>query len=315
MTTGASDDLVSLSESIIQQGSKSFAAAARLFDRETRASAYLLYAWCRHCDDVIDGQELGFHRHGEGPHNSVWQLERLRRATADALAGQAMEDPIFAAFQRVVARHAIPHRLAFELLDGFAMDVGGRRYDTIEETLSYCYHVAGVVGVMMSLVMDVRDEATLDRASDLGLAFQLTNIVRDVFEDAKVGRIYLPRQWLDEAGIPAAQLTEPRYRSALAAVTARLLALADDYYASSMVGLARLPLRARWAVATARTVYRRIGVEVQRRGPAAWDTRVSTSKSQKILAIGSGGLTALAAPLTRLAPPTPRDGLWTRPRG
>ena len=96
----------------------------------------------------------------------------------------------------------MPHRYPLEHLDGFVMDVEGREYHTLTDTVEYCYHVAGVVGVMMAYIMGVRDEPTLDRATDLGLAFQLTNICRDVVEDAEVGRVYLPLDWLTEAGVP-----------------------------------------------------------------------------------------------------------------
>ncbi len=308
-------DLVRLSETIIAKGSKSFAAAARLFDRETRAGAYLLYAWCRHCDDVIDGQELGFGSAPRTPAEMRASLEELRTKTRDALAGKPMSDPIFAAFQEVARRHQIPERYPFELLEGFAMDAEGLAYATIDDTLRYCYHVAGVVGVMMCHVMGARDAPTLDRASDLGLAFQLTNIARDVVDDAKVGRIYLPRAWLAEAAIPPEAILAPEHRAGLHALAVRLLSLAEPYYASSRVGLAQLPLRSRWAVATARNVYREIGREVERRGHCAWDTRVSTSRAQKLTAVVFGGCGALATPAThRFCPAPSREGLWTRPR-
>jgi len=318
VTGEASDDLVRLSGEIIQAGSKSFAAAARLFDPSTRASAYLLYAWCRHCDDAIDGQELGFVRSPDRqdalPHDPVSELARLRRLTGDALDGKFMSDPIFAAFQRVAQKHAIPRRHPFELLDGFAMDVDGRRYETIEDTLEYCYHVAGVVGVMMSIIMGARDEDTLDRACDLGLAFQLTNIVRDIVDDAGVGRLYLPRQWLHEADVPLHDIANPEHRTAVFALARRLLAIADDYYRSSSAGVARLPLRSAWAVSTARVVYREIGEEVRRRGPASWDRRVSTSKAQKLAAVVRGAQTAITSRFSVDNAPR-RDELWTRPKG
>jgi 15-cis-phytoene synthase len=313
MTVETPVDLVRLSGEIIQAGSKSFAAAAKLFDPETRASAHLLYAWCRHCDDMIDGQALGFQPVGAAPHDPVAALERLRRMTADALDGKPMADPVFAAFQRVVQKHAIPRRHPLELLEGFAMDVAGRRYDTIADTLNYCYHVAGVVGIMMAIIMEVRDKDTLDRASDLGLAFQLTNIVRDVVDDAAVGRVYLPQEWLGEAGIAAEDISQDRSRPALHDVTARLLALAEGYYESSAAGIARLPARSGWAIATARVVYRDIGREVLRRGARAWDRRVSTSKAQKIMAVVRGAGTVVAAKTFGVTA-SPRDGLWTRPQ-
>ena len=311
MTVETPVDLVKLSGEIIQAGSKSFAAAAKLFDPETRASAHLLYAWCRHCDDVIDGQELGFQTADAAPHDPIAALERLRQMTADALDGKPMTDPVFAAFQLVVQRHAIPRRHPLELLEGFAMDVAGRRYSTIEDTLSYCYHVAGVVGVMMAIIMGARDKDTLDRASDLGLAFQLTNIARDVVDDAAVGRVYLPQEWLSEAGIAIEDISQERNRPALHDVTARLLALAEGYYESSAAGIARLPARSGWAIATARVVYRDIGREVLRRGPRAWDRRVSTSKAQKILAVVRGASNIVASKTVGVTA-SPRGGLWTR---
>ena len=313
-TKHQSDDLVALSREIIQKGSKSFAAAARFFDRETRASAYLLYAWCRHCDDVIDGQELGFGIANTATHDPVAALARLQQTTRDALAGNPMRDPVFAAFQRVVAKHAIPHRHPLELLDGFAMDVTERRYETLEDTLSYCYHVAGVVGVMMSCIMGERAEETLDRASDLGIAFQLTNIVRDIVPDAAVGRVYVPEAWLVEAGLSRETLADPNNRAALFSVAQRMLTTAEVYYLSSEAGVARLPVRSAWAVATARKVYREIGQEVLRRGPAAWDSRVSTSKRQKIWSAVSGGGTAIGARLPGHARDAPRTGLYERPK-
>jgi phytoene synthase len=308
-------DLVRLSQTIITKGSKSFAAAARLFDPETRAGAYLLYAWCRHCDDVIDGQDHGFAGTPRRQSDMQAALADLRSQTRAALAGEPMADPVFAAFQQVAQRHEIPAQHAFALLDGFAMDADSAEYRTIDDTLRYCYHVAGVVGVMMSYVMGVRDPATLDRASDLGLAFQLTNIARDIVDDATVGRVYLPRQWLAEAQIPVEAILAPEHRGALHGLAVRLLDVAEGYYASSMVGLADLPLRCRWAVATARIVYRAIGREVAVRGTKAWDARVSTSRARKLTAVAQGGLTALAAPITRRFGAVPsRAGLWTRPQ-
>ena len=231
----------------IEVGSKSFAAAARLFDAATRRRVLMLYAWCRHCDDVVDGQELGFNAAPRAQPDAAAKLEGLRELTRRAYAGEKMRDPAFAAFQEVALRHAgvprIAPRFAFDHLAGFAMDVEGARYETIDDTLRYCYHVAGVVGLMMASIMGVNDARVLDRACDLGLAFQLTNIARDIVEDAQVGRCYLPAQWLREAGIPPGEVALPRHRAALAAVAARLVDHAEPYYESALGGIAGLPLR------------------------------------------------------------------------
>ena len=207
------DRVVDHGQTVIEQGSKSFAAAARLFDPETRGRAYMLYAWCRHCDDQTDDQVLGFDGSQLSPEEGRARVDRLQEQTRRALSGEATDDPIFAGLQRVVAASDMPHRYPMEHLEGFAMDVAGREYRTLDDTVEYCYHVAGVVGIMMAYIMGVRDEPTLDRATDLGLAFQLTNICRDVLEDAEVGRVYLPRDWLAEAGVPADGITRSEHRA------------------------------------------------------------------------------------------------------
>jgi phytoene synthase len=201
-----------------------------------------------------------------------------------------------------------------EHLDGFVMDVEGREYRTLDDTVEYCYHVAGVVGVMMAYIMGVRDETTLDRATDLGLAFQLTNICRDVIEDVGVGRVYLPLDWLAEAGVTASAIAAPDNRDGVFSVVRRILAEADRYYASAWLGISQLPPRSAWAVAAANAVYRDIGRLILARGPRAWDRRASTSKPRKLALVLGAAPKAWAARHWGKGPgDEPRTGLWTRP--
>src|SRR5580658_2499273 len=167
------------------------------------------------------------------------------------------------------------------------------------------------MGVMMALVMGVKpdDLATLRRAQDLGLAFQLTNISRDVIEDAANGRIYLPAAWLAEAGVPENEIGLKKHRAAAFEVTKRLLAQAEPYYASAIAGLSELPFRSAWAIAAARGVYRQIGVVVLQRGSKAWDKRASANDLMKVLLALQGGWTALTS---RGAQTTPRPALWSK---
>ncbi|MFM9162656.1 MAG: phytoene/squalene synthase family protein [Methylocystis sp.] len=313
----STDNIVRLSSAIIQAGSKSFAAAAKIFNPETRASAYLLYAWCRHCDDVIDGQQLGYDQGNTPNHDPTKELIKLRNQTNDALTGILTDDPIFSALQKVISKNNIPKAYPLALLDGFEMDVHRRSYQTIDDTLNYCYHVAGVVGVMMSIIMGAKDDATLDRACDLGLAFQLTNIARDVIEDAQNRRVYLPTAWLRSAGLNADPnlLLQESHREQLVIVVDRLLKEAEKYYDSSLSGLPKLGFRSAWAIATARIVYRKIGVELIKNGPKAWDRRVSTTKYQKFSALISGlGAAIYAHTIGPYRAPSSRYGLWTRPK-
>jgi phytoene synthase len=310
-----SEDLLQHATQTIAVGSKSFAAAAKLFEPRVRRSVLMLYAWCRHCDDVIDDQELGFNNAANTEHDASAALADLQHQTARAYAGETMTEPAFAAFQEVVQSHHIAQRYALDHLAGFAMDVHDTRYETLDDTLRYCYHVAGVVGLMMAQIMGAQDDAVLDRACDLGMAFQLTNIARDIVEDARIGRCYVPAVWLVEAGIPAGtpieELALPAHRAALARVAARLVTQAEPYYQSANGGIHALPLRSAWAIATAHGVYRQIGIDVRAKGAAAWDQRVSTSKATKLRLLASGGLKAVLSRFTK-APARPR-GLWQRP--
>lgn len=295
----------------IRAGSKSFAAASRLFEPDTRRSAVLLYAWCRHCDDVIDGQLLGVGRSPAIQTPASERLAELVAATQSAFAGEPATDPAFAAFQEVALKHRIPQRYALDHLRGFAMDVEDREYRGIEDTLDYCYHVAGVVGVMMAIIMGARDAATLDRACDLGIAFQLNNIARDIVEDAAIGRCYLPSQWLDEFAIAPSELAAERHRASLAILARRLIELAEPYYSSALDGLPALPFRSAWAVATAHGVYRQIGVRVVERGADAWNSRTFTSRADKLRLAAQGYWVVLTA---RRRTARPRPALYQRPR-
>jgi phytoene synthase len=304
------DAVVDVSRDSIQRGSTSFATAARLFDPRIRQDAYMLYAWCRHCDDEIDGQVMGHGAIGLDPILAGRKLAELEDKTHRAMAGMATGDPAFAAFQRVVQRHGIPARHPLELLQGFRMDVEGRTYRSLQDTLLYAYHVAGVVGVMMAYVMGVRDLGTLRRASDLGLAFQLTNIVRDVIEDAKGGRVYLPGDWLGGAATPA-EITDPKNRLTVFAAAERLLAEAEPYYASARWGFKSLGFRSAWAVAAALGVYRQIGFTVRPMGPIGMDRRASTGHLTKLALVLQGGIIAArAVTLDGRRREPDRAGLW-----
>ncbi len=306
-----SDAVVASSEAAIAKGSNSFAAAARLFDRATRDDAVMLYAWCRHCDDVIDGQTLGHDQQACFRDGQRERLQLLKSQTAAALAGQPSEDTVFEALRRVVARHQIPARHPMELLEGFGMDVEERRYETVPQLLEYCYHVAGVVGVMMAMIMGAREPRVLDRASDLGLDFQLTNIARDVVDDARAGRVYMPAELLARHGIAEVSADDPGQRAALHAAALELLDLADAYYDSAWEGMAALPARSAWAIAAARRVYRAIGARLRERGPAAWNGRVSTTGGQKLALVAAGLGDVLATRLPRRE--RARGELWVRP--
>lgn len=303
------EKLVAAASEIIAEGSKSFRFASQLFDEKTRERSWLLYAWCRACDDITDGQTLG---HGaQAPEDPKERLAFVRDQTARALAGTETGLVPFDALGVVAAECDIDPLFTQHHLDGFARDAAGWQPTNEEDLLSYCYQVAGAVGCMMAQVMGVprTDADTLDRASDLGLAFQLANIARDVVEDARVGRTYLPTDWLAEEGIDTIDPDEPTTREKLARLTRRLATHADLYRMSARVGAARLPFRSRWAVLSAARIYGRIAEVARERGAHAWDERIRIAKKEKLWLVARAYADAVTAP-----PEMSRDNLWTRPR-
>lgn len=303
--------LVAASGAIISRGSKSFRSASRLFDRQTRERSWLLYAWCRACDDLTDGQTLG--HDARAPDDPAAGQARIEALTGAALNGQPTGETPFDALGLVAAEVGIPPRRVADHLKGFALDAKGWTPADESELLAYCYYVAGAVGSMMAAVMgvDPADRDTLDRASDLGIAFQLANIARDIVPDAAQGRIYLPRDWLVEVGLDPddpATIAEPKARAQVAVLAKRLVNLSRDYRRSARTGAARLPFRARLAVLAASNVYGAIGEKVVRRGPQAWNDRTIISKGEKLLHFSSALGQAIIP-----APASPRDHLWTAP--
>ena len=272
------DEIVAGARDAIHHGSKSFRAASRLFDRTTRERAWMLYAWCRHCDDVCDGQVFGFGRGAGG------DVAALRDNTHRAVAGQEMEELPFRALAQLHRERPIPERFLDDHLRGFELDQGDWQPADEAELIRYCYYVAGAVGCMMAIVMDVPadDEETLGHAADLGIAFQLSNIARDIREDHDAGRYYVPAVWLEELGAEREALFEPQNAEALAAIARRLVERVEYYEDRARMGVGRLPFRSRLAVLSALRIYGAIGRRVAELGGAAWDERVTIGKARKL---------------------------------
>ena len=256
----------------IRCGSKSFHAASRLLPAEVRRRAFALYAFCRLSDDAVDLS---------GGSNDA--VGRLRDRLARADHGRPRPFAADRALADVMRRCAIPAAIPEALLEGLAWDAEGRTYETLDELFDYAARVAGTVGVMMTLIMGVRSPEALARANDLGVAMQLSNIARDVGEDARMGRIYLPRQWLREAGLDAeAWLADPTPDPRVRAVVARLLAEAAALYRRAHSGVALLPANCRRAIYAAALIYAEIGVEVERNGFDSVTTRARVSGRRKL---------------------------------
>lgn len=292
------DALVEKARTSIKEGSKSFAAASMLFDRTTRERVWLLYAWCRRCDDIADNQDMG--RTIEGAlgdqSKAADRLKSIKVLTRRAFEGLPTADVAFDAFGLVAQECGITPEMADDVIAGFALDAKDWRPRGEGDLMQYCYHVAGAVGVMMAKVMGVPadDEETLNQACDLGLAFQLANIARDLVEDDAAGRCYLPMEWLAEEDIEPGQHTKPHHRTELADMANRLILIMDTHAKSARLGAAKLPFRSRWAILSAARIYSEIGYEVRSKRETAWDSRVYTSKTAKLRHVSAAFFEALA---------------------
>ena len=268
----------------IRTGSLSFHAASKLLPTKVRDPALALYAFCRLADDAVDDSA-----------DKAPAVLALRDRLDLVYAGRPRNVPADRAFAAVVQDFDMPRALPEALLEGLAWDAFGRQYQTMPDLLAYCARVASAVGAMMCVLMRVRDSDALARACDLGLAMQLTNIARDVGEDAREGRLYLPLDWLAEAGIdPAAFLAAPKAHPALPALTKRLLDQADVFYERSTTGVPVLPLGCRPGIFAARHVYAGIGGAVARLNYDSFSARARTTRQQKLGWLGLSVLQTVA---------------------
>lgn len=271
---------------ILRAGSKSFYAASLFLPARVRGPASVIYAFCRVADDAVDLVS---------PAKAPAALARMHARLDRIYAGRPDAHPVDRALAEVVTRAALPREVPEALLEGFAWDVEGRRYASLDALLGYCARVASTVGVMMTVLMGRRDPRVIARACDLGAAMQLTNICRDVGEDARNGRVYLPLDWLRDAGVdPDALCASPAHSPALGAVVARALAEADALYARADLGVPMLPRDCRVAIRAARLLYSEIGAVVRARGDDGVTARAVVPTGRKLALLARASTAALS---------------------
>jgi len=259
-------------EELMRGGSKSFFAASSLLPQRVRMPAIALYAFCRVADDAID-------EHADDP----LAMQKLQKRLTAIYDGQPEEFVADRAMAMVAHRYGLPRELPEALLEGFAWDAAGRHYDTLEDLHHYCARVAGSVGAMMAMIMGITNPHALARACELGNAMQLTNIARDVGEDARNGRLYLPRSWMRQVGIdPYTWLADPQFTPALGDVVGRLLLEADRLYQRGSSGIAALPRDCRSAILAASTIYAEIGRVIAERQMNSIDGRAVVGSTRKL---------------------------------
>ncbi len=282
---------------LLKHGSRSFYAASLLLPQPYRDGAIALYAFCRQADDAIDD--------GADPERA---LEEFNGRVDAIYRGAPEPHAADRALAAVVERWGLPRALLDAMLEGFAWDCRGRSYENFSSLLDYAARVAGSVGVMMAVLMGQREPAVLARAADLGSAMQLTNIARDVGEDARAGRIYLPLAWLQEHKLDRDELlSRPTHSDALGDLVGRLLTEADSLYRRAEAGISRLPMGCRPCVFAARLLYAEIGHEVLRRNCDSVSQRAVVSAARKGRVLAGLGRVAQLDPAELRAPMLPEN--------
>ena len=255
---------------VLRRHGRTFFFASHLLGSRHAERAAVLYAFCRHVDDLAD--------EASDPQAARTALAQVSRAL---LTGRA-EDPWTLAMLSLQAGPALGIAPALALVAGVSSDLVPVRVADEAALAHYAYQVAGTVGLMMCAVLDVHDPRARPFAIDLGIAMQLTNIARDVGEDARMGRRYLPASWIGDVEPVEIVAPDPPLQRKLRKATQRLLAQADRHYASAESGLGFLPARARLAILTAARTYRAIGTRIAANNYRSWDQRAVVGPTAKL---------------------------------
>ena len=256
-------------QQILARHGKSFYWASKFLGADLAERAAQLYLFCRYVDDLADGDLPD-------------RQESLEDIRARLDGKHVSAGPEIEAFIRLADTHNIPLSAAAELLDGMLSDQHPTALVDEAELLRYCHSVAGTVGLMMCRVLNCKEPRAESFAIDLGIAMQLTNISRDVLEDAQMDRRYLPSSWVD---ITPQQIAEAgvNCQQPVAHAITRLLNLSEQYYASAQLGIRLLPFRSRLSIAIALRVYRQIGWVLKRQNMVWWQGRVMVTAGEKVL--------------------------------
>jgi len=240
---------------------------------ERRRAITALYAFCREVDDVVD--------EGMDPHLAATKLAWWRNEVRNLFAGKP-QHPVTRALEPFVGKFALSEQHLNEIIDGMEMDLRQTRYLDWKGLEAYCYRVASVVGLLAAGIFGYSDKRTLEYARNLGIAFQLTNIIRDVGEDARKNRVYLPMEDLQRFGVPAADILQSRETPAFHSMMAFQAERARQYYDNAMSSLPPDDRRAQRPGLIMAAIYRTLLDEIQREGFHVLTQRTSLTPLRKL---------------------------------
>ncbi len=271
-------------ESITKTHAKSFYFAAKFLPKHKRRPIYALYALCRSVDDEVD--EIGENNEAA----AIAAVEKWQRKLEEIYEDKSKtrnekpetENLVFIAWRDLLQTYKIPKKLPLELMQGVLMDTHLKRYETFDELYVYCYRVASTVGLMSSEIFGYTEDVTLEYAEALGIAMQLTNILRDVKEDAAMGRIYLPQEDLRKFDVSEKQIFDHKCDENFVALMKFQISRARDFYRQSENGIPLLEKDTRFTVLLASRIYARILDEIERQNYDVFRQRAHTTFSQKL---------------------------------
>lgn len=276
-------------ESVTKKYAKSFYFAAKFLPKHKQKAVYPIYAFCRHVDDAVDEAEFSDEKAAVEAVES-WRklLEEAYRNSNEVKTQNSKTESqnlIFIAWKDLLSKYKIPQKLPFELMEGVLMDTTFKRYETFEDLYVYCYRVASTVGLMSSEILGYADEIALEYAEALGVAMQLTNILRDVKEDAAMGRIYLPQEDLRRFEVSESQIYAGEMNENFVNLMKFQIARAREFYEKGERGIRLLEKDSRFTVLLASRIYGKILDEIERQNYDIFARRAHRTFSQKILSI------------------------------
>jgi phytoene synthase len=279
---------------ITKKHAKSFYFSARFLKPEKRLPIYALYALCRLVDDEVDAAEVNDEQAAiAAVENWKKRLEEVYSKTENVKLKPKNEQAlVLLAWRDMLSRYKIPQELPLELMRGVLMDTHIKRYETWDELYVYCYRVASTVGLMSSEIFGYEKPETLEYAEALGIAMQLTNILRDVREDASMHRIYLPAEDLKKFDVSEEQVLANNLDGNFIRLMKFEIERARHYYSLAEKGIPLLEKDTRFTVLLAARIYGKILDEIERQHYDVFARRAHTTKLQKLFAIPRIWLTA-----------------------
>ncbi len=256
--------------------SKSFFLSSAMLPRKRRWATYALYGFCRYADNIVDNPR------GRSDEELFDEVDYIKRELKRAYINGESEHPVIKPFILVAKEYGIPEEYPLDLMEGVLMDLKINRYETFDDLYLFAYRVAGVVGLMMTHIIGYKSEDAFEYAEKLGIAMQLTNILRDVQEDKNMNRIYLPKEDLRSFNVKEEDIFNERMNENIQKLMRFQVDRAHRYYDQANKGIALLNRKSQFAIYAASRIYRGILLKIEARNYNPFLGRVWVTQTKKL---------------------------------